>query len=193
MVDARIVRTQKALHIAIIELATSKVVPDITVSELANAAGINRVTFYKHYASPSAALSAALSLCLDPIRERFIAAYAQGSEDPATILLQSISEIVDHMEAHAALYTLSISTPADGTVPNLLADHFTETMRQYLVRRKDLTPTPPSYDCEIVARFFGTGLVGALKAWMLTGSKDRTQLLESVISLTPSWWFPEEA
>ncbi|QIM19135.1 hypothetical protein G7066_12175 [Leucobacter coleopterorum] len=52
MTDARIVRTRAALHSSITDLAAHKPVPTITVSELAIRAGINRVTFYKHYASP---------------------------------------------------------------------------------------------------------------------------------------------
>jgi AcrR family transcriptional regulator len=70
MTDARIVRTRAALNRAIIDLATEKAVPSITVSELAAEAGINRVTFYKHFTTPAEALGAALSLDLDQAQTR---------------------------------------------------------------------------------------------------------------------------
>ncbi|MFT4231452.1 MAG: TetR/AcrR family transcriptional regulator [Leucobacter sp.] len=190
MTDARIVRTRSALHGAIIQLATEKPIPAITVSELAARAGINRVTFYKHFSSPAEALGSALSLELDPVRERFISDYADLSADPAEIFITSIGEILDHVERHRGLYLLAIDTPQDGTVPNLLTDHFTETLELYLGQRAQYEPPLPEFEVEVVARFFGMGLVGAIKAWMLSGEADRASFLRSVTVLVPSWWFP---
>ncbi|RGE20289.1 TetR/AcrR family transcriptional regulator [Leucobacter sp. wl10] len=190
MTDARIVRTRAALHGAIIQLATEKPVPDITVSELAERAGINRVTFYKHFASPAETLGSALSLELDPAREHFITSYAELTADPVEIFVASVDQILDHIDRHRGLYLLSINTPRDGTVPNLLADHFTETLKQYLEQRALYEPPLPELEVDVVARFLGMGLVGAIKAWVLSGVSDRRSFLRSVTALAPSWWFP---
>lgn len=190
MTDARIVRTRAALHRAIIQLATEKPVPGITVSELAEVAGINRVTFYKHFASPAEALGSALSLELDPARERFILGYTELTADPVEIFVASIDQILDHIERHRGLYLLSINTPQDGTVPNLLTDHFTETLQLYLAQRALHEPPLPEFEVDVVSRFFGMGLVGAIKAWVLSGVSDRESFLRSVTTLAPSWWFP---
>ncbi|WP_053382851.1 TetR/AcrR family transcriptional regulator [Leucobacter celer] len=190
MTDARIVRTRAALHRAIIQLATEKPVPSITVSELADLAGINRVTFYKHFASPAETLGSALSLELDPAREQFIAGYTELTADPIEIFVASINQILDHIERHRGLYLLSINTPQDGTVPNLLTDHFTETLKLYLEQRALYEPRLPEFEVDVVARFFGMGLVGAIKAWVLSGVSDRESFLRSITTLAPSWWFP---
>ncbi|QAB17056.1 TetR/AcrR family transcriptional regulator [Leucobacter muris] len=191
MTDARIVRTRAALNRAIIDLATEKAVPSITVSELAAEAGINRVTFYKHFTTPAEALGAALSLDLDQARTRFVDGFASNGADPVEFLRASVSEVLDHIDRHRNLYELSIDSPQDGTVPNLLADHFTETLEQYLESRSRLQPPLPDVDRSIVARFFAHGLVGAIKAWLLSGSSDHDEVLRSVVALSPEWWFPE--
>ncbi|WP_024355590.1 TetR/AcrR family transcriptional regulator [Leucobacter chironomi] len=193
MTDARIVRTRAALNRAIIDLATEKAVPSITVSELAAEAGINRVTFYKHYTTPAEALGAALDLDLDQARTHFIEGYASTSGDPVELFRTSVSKVLDHIDRHRSLYELSIDSQQDGTIPNLLADHFTATLEQYLESRAQLQPPLPDVDRAIVARFFAHGLVGAIKAWLLNGSSDHEEVLSAIVALAPVWWFPERS
>lgn len=193
MTDARIVRTRAALHSAITELASTKPIPSISVSELATHAGINRVTFYKHFSSPAEVLGSALALDLDSTREHYINSYATHSGDPVEIFVASIDQILDHIDRLRPLYVLSINTPQDGTVPNLLADHFTETITQYLEQRESWEPALPEFDRTVVARFLAHGLVGAIKAWVLSGSRDHDVCLRSVVAAAPAWWFPASA
>ncbi|MBQ8151721.1 MAG: TetR/AcrR family transcriptional regulator [Firmicutes bacterium] len=47
--DRRVERTKRNIYIAFFELLKSKSMNEITVTELANAADIDRRTFYKHY------------------------------------------------------------------------------------------------------------------------------------------------
>lgn len=50
-VDRRVIRTKKAIRAALFEITETKDISSITVSELARKAGVNRRTFYTHYAS----------------------------------------------------------------------------------------------------------------------------------------------
>lgn len=186
MTDARIVRTRAALHSSITDLAAHKPVPTITVSELAIRAGINRVTFYKHYASPAEALIAALAGELDAAREHFISDASTASTDT---FATSIRLVLDHIDRHRALYLLAINTPEDGVVPNLLADHFTGSLQQYLAEHPELTPPGPEVDVAISVRFFAHGLVGAIKQWVLSGDSDRAGFTATVVSFAPAWMF----
>ncbi|WP_336651986.1 MULTISPECIES: TetR/AcrR family transcriptional regulator [unclassified Leucobacter] len=191
MTDARIVRTRAALNRAIINLASEKAVPSITVSELAAEAGINRVTFYKHFTTPAEALGAALNLDLDQARTHFIESYAATETDPVDLFRTSVSKVLDHIDRNRTLYELSIDSQQDGTIPNILADHFTATLEQYLESRAQFEPPLPDVDRSIVARFFAHGLVGAIKAWLLSGSSEHDEVLSAIVALAPSWWFPE--
>ena len=49
--DKRIVKTKRAIHAAMTKLLASKPIEEITVTELAEAAEINRKTFYNYYSS----------------------------------------------------------------------------------------------------------------------------------------------
>lgn len=192
MTDARVLRTRAALHEAVLDLATQKPAPSITVSELAAAARINRVTFYKHYATPSETLAEALTESMDQARQFLVTSYAGGAGDPMTPFVDSVDLILDLIEAHRDVFLLSVQTPQDGSIPNLLADHFTGTLRQYLAERAKLKPELPALDIDVVSRFFAFGLVGALKTWVLEGLTDRGAFLQSVIALAPTWWFPAD-
>lgn len=50
-VDKRVARTKKAIRTALFEIAETKDIASITVSELSRKAGVNRRTFYTHYTS----------------------------------------------------------------------------------------------------------------------------------------------
>lgn len=187
MTDARIVRTRAALHSSITDLAAHKPVPTITVSELAIRAGINRVTFYKHYASPAEALIAALGSELDAAREHFV---SDSATSPIENVTSTIKLVLDHVERHRSLYLVAIKTPEDGVVPNLLANHFTGSLQQYLAEHPELAPPSPEIDPAISMRFFAHGLVGAIKQWVLSGDSDRTAFTATVVSFAPEWMFP---
>lgn len=50
-VNLKVINTKRKLSKSLISLLTSKSITEIDVSELCKKAGINRTTFYKHYAS----------------------------------------------------------------------------------------------------------------------------------------------
>lgn len=191
MTDARIVRTRAALHDAILELCSQKAVTEVTVSELAEAAAINRVTFYKHYASPSEALRAALTLELDPTRALLVTRLSSDQVDPRQDFIDGVNLVLDHIERFRCLYEISFSTPDDGAVPNVLTVHFVETLRIYLDHRRAVNDCLPEFDPEVVASFFGSGLLGTLYYWVRKGTQNREELVQSMMTLTPDWWFPE--
>ncbi|QIM19136.1 hypothetical protein G7066_12180 [Leucobacter coleopterorum] len=98
--------------------------------------------------------------------------------------------MLDHVDRHRALYQLAINTPEDGVVPNLLADHFTESLQQYLAGHPELTPPKPEVDPTIAVRFFAHGLVGAIKAWVQNGDTDRSAFIATIRTFSPKWMFP---
>ena len=49
--DKRVMKTRRAIHSAMTRLLTLKPIEEITVTELADAAEINRKTFYNYYNS----------------------------------------------------------------------------------------------------------------------------------------------
>ena len=190
MTDARIVRTRASLRAAIIELASQKPVTEITVSELAAEADINRVTFYKHYASPAEALREALYSELDDARETVLANEAESSDACYGDLMGGLDLVLDHIERHRCLYELSFADPDDGAVPSVLSQHFSQTVSMCLTKRAEAGVTTPEFDIDIVASYFGAGLVGAIHMWVRERDRDRQKLRKSLATLIPTWWDP---
>ena len=192
MTDARIVRTRASLRSAILELASQKPVTEITVSELAAAADINRVTFYKHYASPAEALGEALQSELDLTREAVLARQEEGSCNSPDALVHGLDLILEHVSRHRRLYELSVSAKDDGAVPWALSEHFAATIKMFLEKRAADLHCTGDYDIDIVSGFFGAGLVGAVYTWLQSGETDTTVLVASVTRILPDWWFPQK-
>lgn len=70
-VDPRIVRTRAALRDALASLLRDRGFDDITLNEIAEKAGLNRATVYKHYADKFALLDAWIA---DDLRQRLAGA-----------------------------------------------------------------------------------------------------------------------
>ncbi|MBP1325756.1 AcrR family transcriptional regulator [Leucobacter exalbidus] len=189
MTDARIVRTRASLHAAVLQLAATKPATEITVSELAVAADINRVTFYKHYLTPGEALREALTQDLTQARTTALSSLAEA--EPRDAFLATLNLALDHIERHRAIYTFSFTAPDDGTGMYVLATHFTSIVRMYLDARLTLPPPLPEFDPQLLASLIGTGFVGPVFLWLTSGRHDREDLIKTLSVLTPEWWFPQ--
>ncbi|KUF06178.1 TetR/AcrR family transcriptional regulator [Leucobacter sp. G161] len=187
MTDARILRTRAALHGAITELATQKPVGEITVSELAEKAGINRVTFYKHYTTPAEALADALHTELSAACE---AAPPAAALDPFT---HYIYASLDHLEARRELYTIAFSDQVDGTIPIMLSRFLTGVAETYLTKRRKRKPAIPDVDLDVAAAFLANGATGAIRVWILEGDMSRERFFENLPHLLPAWFQAEES
>ncbi|MGO1735169.1 MAG: TetR/AcrR family transcriptional regulator [Leucobacter sp.] len=190
MTDARVIRTRAALHEAAEKIAAGTAAIDITVSQLADAAGINRATFYKHFASPSEAVAAVIHHYLDPVRDRYIKA-TQAGDDSLESFRLCIQESIDYIDSHRSLFATSIANPHDGAVQRTLADHFIQTVSMYLEQRAQHDPPMPEIDIAAVARYVASGITGSILGWVLDGTTDRDPLVAALVAVVPAWWFSD--
>lgn len=188
MTDARILRTRLALHEAIISLASHKPVGEITVSELAEQAGINRVTFYKHYTTPAEALSAALLNELETAH-----AEVPDPSGGADAFEMSLNTGLDHIESRRELYTIAFSDTVDGTIPMMFGRFLTDISLTYLTKRRKRKPSLPDIDLDVAAAYLASGAVGAIHVWILEGDMARERFFENLHHLVPAWFFADEA
>ncbi len=62
--DVRVARTRKRLQEALFALARERGLDDVSVSDIAEHAGVNRSTFYQHYSDKETVLADALDALL---------------------------------------------------------------------------------------------------------------------------------
>ncbi len=92
---------QARIHRAALELFAEKGATQVTISELAQAAGIARGTIYNNLKSPEALFENLAAQLADEMHQRVVASYA-GVEDPAQRLANGIRQFIRraHEEPH---------------------------------------------------------------------------------------------
>lgn len=92
--DPRIRRTRQLLHEALFKLLESKRFDDISVQDLADAATVNRATFYDHYTDKYALLEAATAGRFHRLLEQRQVAYTGCAEALRAIVLATCDFLV---------------------------------------------------------------------------------------------------
>lgn len=98
--DPRIARTRRSLRDALFALTRERTLEAISVSDIADRAGVNRSTYYQHYKDKDTLLAEAL----DAVLEDTIGDEGELSEDSGPrILLSYLQHVSDHAELYRAL------------------------------------------------------------------------------------------
>ncbi|HTW15030.1 MAG TPA: TetR/AcrR family transcriptional regulator [Nocardioides sp.] len=188
--DARQRRSQERLYAAVLRLAAERPVADLSVTAVANEAGVHRSTFYEHAASPADLLEAALLAELDELREGLL---ADDTAEVPDAVRGVTADVLRHVERHAAIYRRGLGTGSTGgSLHAMLSNHFRETSRQLLdAARVEVRVEAPGVPDDVVAdlatRFIADGTVGVIEGW-LAGDLDVDDLLTAYAALLPPWW-----
>lgn len=190
--DVRAQRTVAAMHQAILVLAETEHVQDLSVAQVAKAAGINRVTFYDHASSPTALLTAALSLDLDMIRAQYLQSALPMYSPEGGI----VSAVGGHIVARHAIYCRNMPPNGHGFLADFLTDHFAESARMLLAAHPPQLASVPGQSTlpvsvaeRATAQFIAHGAVGAIAAWVHGPAPLIPEQIASLIqNLMPPWW-----
>lgn len=188
MVDARIVQTTKALHTAIVELASATPVSSITVADVTRAAGINRATFYSHATSPGALLVDVLTPELDAIRADDAVLRESSGLDDAAITRKGMERVVDHVVKYRDIYRLALPDALDASTHRVLAHHFEVSSLHNLEQSRDRTDRPEGLSLPLAAGFVAHGLVGVIETWLTGKRASRKTLVDNIMLMFPTWW-----
>ena len=188
--DARQRRSRERLHRAVLDLAVDASVAELSVTAVADAAGVHRSTFYEHAASPGDLLRAALTAELDELRERYLADPDAGPEAVAEVT----EAVIRHVASYAAVYRRGLAPDAGpGSLVTTLAEHFLASGRLLQERGIGLGPRVPGLAPEVTseaaAGFVAFGTVGAIRAWLEQPEpRDPATFMGLDAALLPSWW-----
>lgn len=191
--DPRQARSRARLHEAVLALATEKPLADISMTEVARAAGVHRSTVYEHGGSPVELLQSALGDELDEIRSWLPAPGAAPGEVTAAVTRMARG-VAEHVARHAAIYRAGLGDDeSDFGLHGMLSRHFRESgriMRE--VSGVDVDLDVPGHDHAVVAdaaaRFVADGTVGVIKGWIGRPELSVDEFLEIFVRLLPPWW-----
>ncbi|MEV1130784.1 TetR-like C-terminal domain-containing protein [Agromyces sp. NPDC049794] len=189
-VDPRAARSRARLAAAVLDLASSRPIGDVTVAELAAIADVNRSTFYQHASSPPALLRSVLTDELDTIRDRYL--MASTEPDIRTAVGAVTGAVLEHVQAHRTIYHRGLTAADDGAgLHAMLGSHFEISARMLLEEHRIELPTDSGRAVPLAtaARYIAYGIVGAIEAWMEEEPpRPLDELLSDIRLLLPSWW-----
>jgi AcrR family transcriptional regulator len=191
--DARVAATRRRLREAILELATAKDLGEITVTEVARAAGIDRSTFYQHADSPTALLVDVLHEELDPLRAAVEETLDRDPASLARVGTELNARLADHVEQHADLYADRGDGRINSALYAALSSHTRTALEQVFEHLAEAgAPVPAAADeRRYLAAFVAYGVVGAIATWLAEpGPRDRGRLERALAPVYDAWLVP---
>jgi AcrR family transcriptional regulator len=184
--DPRAVRTREKLIGAFHRAIRESDPRDMSVSALARAAGVNRTSFYEHFASPEDLAIHALSELFDVVSHADIAMRAGHSVTGAEASRRALHEIVGFVAAQRDSYARVLGPGAAPRLLQAVAAAFTERTVQAL---EPMDVRPPAADPRITAQFLAGGVLGVIGAWLAEPEPALSpgQVVEALIQCLPSW------
>ena len=194
--DIRQQRTRRALFDAVMTLAQERPVGDLTMSEVARAAGVHRATVYGHARSPADLVQLALEAELDRIRERL--PVGEGETSPAALsfaVAEVTREVVEHITSHIEIYRQGLldESPTFG-LAGMLSRHFQDSGALVSAAAgvdivgADVPQRLHAAATDAALRFIADGTVGVITGWLAAPQPSVDDFMVIYESMLPPWW-----
>lgn len=166
--DARVRYTRKVIEDAFMELLGRKSVAKITVTEICQAAQINRATFYKHYLDVPDLLEQLEERLLNDLKAA-MGDIPESGEITEEILLDRMEKMLSFIKAGASQYMVLAGNGADPALPmktfHLINRLFYPLMAQRVAEMSE------AYR-EMLYNYLTLGCGGALMIWIRRGMQE---------------------
>jgi AcrR family transcriptional regulator len=156
--NQRVRLTKRLLKEALMDLLETKQLQQISVSELCNAAGINRTTFYNHYGNPAEVLEDIERECLEEVQE------ALEHEKKPTTLAQRVEIIASYLRQHDRVTKTAFASAA---TPSDLALKIFELR---LGQEGEIADVLSHYDAptqKLLFVYLANGIYSLIRTWLL--------------------------
>jgi AcrR family transcriptional regulator len=186
--DPRKQRSRDRLYAAALALAEERPLSSLTVTQLADAAGVHRSTFYEHAESPAGLVEAALTAELDVLRDELM----KDRSDAATAVATVTEGVLRHILRHVDIYRRELAD-GGGALHAMLSRHFRGTTQILLERGRIQLPltadgASDSVVSDAAARFLADGTVGVIDGWLRHPRPRVEDFLRVYLALLPAWW-----
>ena len=186
--DPRKQRSRERLYAAALTLAADQPISSLTVTQIADAAGVHRSTFYEHADSAQGLIEAALTAELDVLRSDLM----KDRADAATAVATVTEGVLHHNLRHVDIYPRELAD-GGGALHAMLSRHFRGTTETLLDRGRVEIAVPvagatPASVSDAAARFLADGTVGIIDGWLRHPSPRVEDFLRVYLALLPDWW-----
>jgi AcrR family transcriptional regulator len=154
--DVRVVRTRKRLQEALFELAREHGLDEVSVSDIAEHAGINRSTFYQHYSDKETVLADALDVLMAQAGAQLEDIDTWGEDPPVPLV-----HFLQHVETNAQVYRQVFAEPGSTVVLGRLRTQVAAAVHEFAGRNRDL-----DVPLDMVAAGVAGTVIGVMAAWL---------------------------
>ena len=155
--DVRIARTRRRLQGALFDLARERGIDQVSVSDIAERAGVNRTTFYQHYSDRETLLADALDLITEEA-DVVLDDIDVNSSEPPTVLVN----FLEHIALHGDLYQQVFTEPGYGVVLARLRSHIYDWVFEAAGAPGVSTEVP----LNVVAAGLAGSVIGVIGEWL---------------------------
>jgi AcrR family transcriptional regulator len=157
--DPRVARTQRLLHDALIELTLERGWNELSVQQVCARAGVGRSTFYVHFADTE-------ELLLSNFRREHVVPHATGT-------FGFLRPLIQHIDAHNALYLALLGTRCERAVRRRFMDIVAELVEADLARVMQ-----PSAQRTAAVRYVAGACNETLTSWLSQRARSTPSELE---------------
>lgn len=165
--DPRILRTQESLQHALLELCRTEDFATLSISSIVDAAGVNRSTFYQHYADKETLLADALDAFVTEAQAQLDAANAGGDGSDNGVELHPRDLILRyfvHVRENVALYKTVLSSSGPPVIVERLISRVSALAERGLVAQPAVASG--KMPVNIAAASLAGSFVGILREWI---------------------------
>lgn len=179
--DLRIIKTNKALFNALLELMRTKSFEEIKISDICQTALINRSTFYAHYDDKYDLLLALINnqkeLLLDELKRN------EKEVNTKEYFMELIKIIIEHVDVNRNVYSSILQSNKNGILIDILMDvtykDVSERIKNSNIVSSSIIPS------EFVSRFYLGAILTLGISWMNTNKYTEEQILLYLDKLIP--------
>ncbi|WP_432565426.1 TetR/AcrR family transcriptional regulator [Kineococcus sp. SYSU DK003] len=186
--EPRALRSRRLLIDALLALLAERPLADLTVAELCRRAGVNRATFYGHWADQRALASEAFTELVDRLAE-VPTDELGGLGDPEAAgryqdsLRGQLQYVAEHRTTFRALFGSDADAGFRRSLTDALARRADLAVRVWIDRGVAPADTPPEF-----VRYLAGGLVAVLAGWADGEDDDVDATARRIQQLLPAWW-----
>ena len=173
--NQRIALTRRLLQEGLLRLLAHTSLEDISVTALCKEAGINRATFYNHYASPS--------MLLAEMEKQLVSELKEILTEPTTIdyITDQLEQYCIILKEHGDLMAILVRYHIDRDI----ADLITCATSYYEHNRLDVGQTPmDSSTAYLVSTFLYSGAYSLIQEWLVRKiDKTPREIAELILSI----------
>ena len=161
--DPRVARTRRLLQDALMDLARTRPLDDISIADIADAATVNRTTFYQHYPDKETLLADALDehAARNGADLGDLGSALHDRSRPPQVLV----DYLRHVAENAGLYRQALGGHGSSIAVTRLRERIIQIALEG-IRMYGPSPTMLPMPVEVAAASIAGSIIGVLRAWL---------------------------